>query len=292
MARMEFLFCPPCSPFKTRPQRLSILTIASKPVFWCKIPGMSHYIRLSFRRPGCAQFDTAIKEGIFHGVSPMRHQGRSCRALEASSLLSSTSARHVAQADFLLRNAQNDPDKIMFLDGSAGAVWGSLLPFPECADWTFDYESRRWMGSCRDRDDVSFEAPLFSFWLLQALWIARPDMHSAAAAAPSYSELGSKRPIRARADLLWDWLSAMEPRLDLFCLAHRLSLDPSNENLRQRMAIMSHPSLVEPFARLSAERFSSLAGSDLALSSLLTSHELFLSTDGSVPSPNGRPHRL
>lgn len=251
---------------------------------------MSHYIRLSLRPPRSPGVDTAIKEGLFHGSSPMRHEGRPCRSLQAAELLSESTRRQEAKAEFLRKTALADPEKMLFMDCSGGEAWGRLAPFPECADWTFDYARRRWMGQCLGSDAKSFEAPLFAFWLVQALWVAWPRMHEAPMDRPSYLANGQKQPARARADLGWDWQSADEPRLELFSLAHRLSLSPGDDVLRSRLALLAHPALVDSFASIPTDRFALIAGSDQALLSLLSAHELAATTPQA--SADGRRARL
>jgi hypothetical protein len=251
---------------------------------------MSHYIRLSFRHQAKPWVNTAFKEGLFADLPPMRHQGKACRALQALPLLSGDNDKQLSKATFIQTAAQNDPDKILFMDCACGKPWGQLSPFPECADWVHDYESQRWMGLCNGHDGHSFEAPLFSFWLAQALWISRENMN-ALPLSVSYLESGEKKPINARADLLWDWQSSSEPRLELFCLAHKLSLNPADMSFRARLSELTHSSMAEAFALLPTERFSILAGSDQALTSLLLSHEIELTTQKRI-LPSLLPKRL
>lgn len=251
---------------------------------------MSPRIRLCFRRPGLPPFDTAVHEGFFHGSSPMRHQGRSCGALLANPLLSGPSARQAAGADFLLGCARGDPDDILFIKGSPPSPCALLWPFPDCSDWIFDHASLLWLGACRDASGSRFEAPLFALWLLQALWVAGPAPLPARPPA-SFSGLGRKNPVAARADLLWDWRSAREPRLELFGVAHQLSLSPCDPSLGRALGRLCHPALAPSFASLPPERFAWLAGTDPALSCLLASHELLLATHGAGLHPP-RPLRL
>jgi hypothetical protein len=263
---------------------------------FAKPPSMSAIIRVLLERPGSPPARIAFREGKISDAPPMRFRGSPCRALQAQSVLSGSTERIAERAEWLFEAAASDADRLVFMDCSLGEPYGRLFPrspadAAECADWVYDSSRRLWLGEALDANGRRARAPLFAFWLLQALrvanaWPSNPNLGGHAERLPD----GSPRPAAARASLDWNWRDASEPRLELFALAHAARLDPGRLDLAERLALATHPQVALALLMIPIEKYALLAGSDLALRSLLESQELAASTLG-APAP-ARPNRL
>lgn len=198
--------------------------------------------------------------------------GRPCRALACSAFLAGDDAEIERKAVNMEAMWEGNPGGLAFMDASAGAPFGGVDPFAECADWLHDADRGRWEGWARDEDDEPFAAPLFAFWLAQAL--ACCEKARSAPVLFGIGPDGRKAPLPGRADLGWDWRSASEPRLELLAAAFGAREEAERGAGFELAASLSHPLLARAYARSSAQAFARLCGSGPSLSSLLDAREL------------------
>lgn len=137
---------------------------------------MSYLIRLSEISEGASHTSPALtlRDSQIAGSPPCRLRGLPWRSLQSALLVLDEPDARAQTADWLLgraRSALRDGSSPFDSAAAPKAPFGDLAcAHLDCADWEWRPAQARWFGSVRSPDGRSaVHAPLFAFWLEQAL---------------------------------------------------------------------------------------------------------------------------